>query len=140
MPESALEDLIEHRKSTRCVPVTGRRAPRATGTPGSRPWKQTWTRKESLLQQRAPLDALILLEPLLAHHGDDPNARRLAARAYFHSAQLSRAHDVLRQLVAEAPDDSCPRLMPGRTLQRLGRHEEAAVHLKTATAMTPGFG
>ncbi|KDN75589.1 DSBA oxidoreductase [Streptomyces olindensis] len=94
---------------------------------------------ESLLQQRDPLGVLTLLRPLLDHHGDDLNVRRLAARAYFHSAQLSRAHDMLRQLVEDAPDDSYTRLMLGRTLQRLGRGEEAAVHLKVAAAMTPEF-
>ncbi|MEV7239349.1 DsbA family protein [Streptomyces sp. NPDC051020] len=94
---------------------------------------------ESLLEQRDPLGALTLLQPLLDHHGDDLNVRRLAARGYFHSAQLSRAHDVLRQLVADAPDDSYARLMLGRTLRRLGRDEEAAVHLKMAAAMTPDF-
>lgn len=92
---------------------------------------------ESLLQQRDPLGALTLLRPLLDHHADDRNVKRLAARGYFHSAQLSRAHDVLRQLVEDAPDDSYTRLMLGRTLQRLGRGEEAAVHLKMAAAMTP---
>ncbi|QOV34996.1 DsbA family protein [Streptomyces ferrugineus] len=95
---------------------------------------------ESLLRQRDPLGALTFLRPLLDRHGDDPNVRGLAARAYFHSAQLSRAHDVLRQLVADTPDDSYARLMLGRTLQRLGREQEAAVHLKTAAAMTPEFG
>ncbi|MGW0816975.1 DsbA family protein [Streptomyces viridiviolaceus] len=94
---------------------------------------------ESLLEQRDPLGSLILLQPLLDQHGDDLNVRRLATRCYFHSAQLSRAHDMLRQLVADAPDDSYARLMLGRTLQRLGSDEEAAVHLKMAAAMTPDF-
>ncbi|RBM07310.1 DsbA family oxidoreductase [Streptomyces sp. PT12] len=94
---------------------------------------------ESLLDQRDPLGALTLLQPLLAHHGDDLNVRRLAARSYFHSAQLSRAHDMLRQLVADAPDDSYTRLMLGRTLQRLGRDDEAVMHLKMVAAMTPEF-
>ncbi|MFH7334530.1 DsbA family protein [Streptomyces sp. KHY 26] len=92
---------------------------------------------ESLLQQRDPLGALTLLRPLLDHHGDDLNARRLAARGYFHSAQLSQAHEVLRRLVEDCPDDSYTRLMLGRTLQRLGRGDEAAVHLKIAAAMSP---
>ncbi|MFJ8855925.1 DsbA family protein [Streptomyces sp. NPDC102437] len=94
---------------------------------------------ESLLGQRDALGALTLLQPLLDAHADDLNVRRLAARGYFHSAQLSRAVDVLRHLVADAPDDSYARLMLGRTLQRLGRAEEAAVHLKVAAAMTPEF-
>ncbi|MFD0371167.1 DsbA family protein [Streptomyces sp. NPDC059071] len=92
---------------------------------------------ESLLQQRDPLGALTLLRPLLDHHGDDLNVRQLAARGYFHSAQLSQAHDVLRRLVDDCPDDSYTRLMLGRTLQRLGRSDEAAIHLKMAAAMSP---
>lgn len=94
---------------------------------------------ESLREQRDPLGALTLLQPLLDGHGEDLNVRRLAARSYFPSAQLSRAHDVLRQLVADAPDDSCAQLLLGRTLQRMGRNEEAATHLKMAAAMTPEY-
>jgi predicted DsbA family dithiol-disulfide isomerase len=94
---------------------------------------------ESLLAQGDPLGALSLLRPLLAEHPEDPNVRRLAARGYFHSAQLRRAHEVLTALVAAVPDDSYGRLMLGRTLHRMGRAREAAPHLAMAAAMTPGF-
>ncbi|AZM55578.1 disulfide bond formation protein DsbA [Streptomyces sp. WAC 01529] len=94
---------------------------------------------ESLLDQHDPLGALTLLRPLLDEHGEDVNVRRLAARGYFHSAQLTRAHDVLEQLIVDAPDDSYARLMLGRTLQRLGREKQAAPHLRVAAAMTPEF-
>ncbi|WP_203664658.1 DsbA family oxidoreductase [Actinocatenispora rupis] len=95
---------------------------------------------ESLLDQRDPLGALTLLRPLLAEYPDDPNVRRLAARGYYHSAQLSRALDVLERLVADAPDDSYARLMLGKTLRRAGRHDEAGTHLRIAAAMTPAYG
>ncbi|WP_406383625.1 DsbA family protein [Streptomyces sp. NBC_01618] len=94
---------------------------------------------ESLLDQRDPLGALTLLKPLLDGHADDLNVRRIAARCYFHSAQLARAHDVLKQLITDAPDDSYARLMLGRTLQRLGREDEAVPHLKVAAVMTPEY-
>ncbi|MEU4117526.1 DsbA family protein [Kitasatospora sp. NPDC028055] len=94
---------------------------------------------ESLLDLRDPLGALTLLRPLLDDHGDDLNVRRLAARAYFTSAQLGRARQTLEQLVAEVPDDSYLRLMLGRTLQRLHLDDQAAPHLKIAAAMTPEF-
>ncbi|MEU6483316.1 DsbA family protein [Streptomyces sp. NPDC046887] len=94
---------------------------------------------ESLLDQSDPLGALTLLAPLLDAHGEDPNVLRLAARGYFHSAQLSRARAVLDVLVARTPDDSYARLMLGSTLRRLGRDDEAARQLKTAAAMTPEF-
>lgn len=94
---------------------------------------------ESLLDQRDPLGALVLLRPLLEGHGRDRGVRTLAARAYYASAQLGRAAGVLRELVAQAPDDSYTRYLLGRTLQRSGREEEAAAHLSLACAMTPEY-
>ncbi|PZG17375.1 DsbA family protein [Nonomuraea aridisoli] len=94
---------------------------------------------ESLLDQRDPLGALTLLRPLLDEHAGDRGVRMLAARAYFASAQLNRARTALESLVAESPDDSYARHLLGRTLQRQGRHEEAASHLTLAAAMTPDY-
>ncbi|MEV1006256.1 DsbA family oxidoreductase [Streptomyces sp. NPDC049881] len=94
---------------------------------------------ESLLDRNDPLGALTLLEPLLGTYADDLNVRRAAARGYFHSAQLTRARDVLEGVVGDAPDDSYARLMLGRTLRRMGEEDLAAPHLKMAAAMTPGF-
>jgi thioredoxin-like negative regulator of GroEL len=95
---------------------------------------------ESLLDQRDPLGTLTLLRPLMEEHGDDRGVRLLAARAYFASAQLNRARTALESLVAESPDDSYARHLLGRTLQRQGRHEEAASHLTLAAVMTPDYG
>ena len=94
---------------------------------------------ESLLDQRDPLGALVLLRPLLDEHGNDANVMFLAARAYYRSAQLNRAAAVLEKLTAKTPDDSYARHLLGRTLQRQGRDGEAAVHLSIAGAMTPEY-
>ncbi|MCC5581306.1 DsbA family protein [Microtetraspora sp. AC03309] len=94
---------------------------------------------ESLLDQRDPFGALVLLRPLLDEHGDDRTVRMLAARAYFASAQLGRARATLEWLVAESPDDSYARHLLGRTLQRQGLAEEAAPHLTMAAVMTPEY-
>jgi predicted DsbA family dithiol-disulfide isomerase len=94
---------------------------------------------ESLLEQRDPLGALVLLRPLLATHGGDRSVRLLAARAWYASAQLRRAREALEELVAEFPDDSYAQLLLGRTLQRQGQHEEAAPHLRMGGAMTPSY-
>lgn len=59
-------------------------------------------------------------------------ARLLLARAYFHSAQLSRAEAAARTVLAEAPDDSYAHLLLGRTLQRAGRPDEARGPLRLA--------
>ncbi|MEV0978682.1 tetratricopeptide repeat protein [Streptomyces sp. NPDC049915] len=66
--------------------------------------------------------------------------RLLAARACFRSAQLGRAVRMLEELVAEGPDDSYARLLLARALERQGRGDEAAVHLRIAAAMTPSYG
>lgn len=94
---------------------------------------------ESLLAQRDPLGALVLLRPLFTEHGGDRSVRLLAARAWFASAQLGRARAVLEELVAEHPADSYAHVLLGRTLQRLGRHEEAGAHLRVGGAMTPAY-
>ncbi|WP_435200993.1 tetratricopeptide repeat protein [Janibacter sp. GS2] len=59
-------------------------------------------------------------------------AHLLLARAYFHSAQLSRAEAAAREVLAEAPDDSYAHLLLGRTLQRAGRADEARGPLRLA--------
>ena len=58
--------------------------------------------------------------------------RLLLARAYFHSAQLGRAETTLRRIVEESPTDAYAHLLLGRTLQRAGRHAEAAQPLALA--------
>ncbi|MEY9854696.1 tetratricopeptide (TPR) repeat protein [Catenulispora sp. GAS73] len=91
---------------------------------------------EELVALNDPLGALVLLEPLLAEHGQDPNIRRVAASAYFASAQLGRARQVLEAILADHPADAYARLMLGRTLKRQGHAEEAGTHLRMAAAMT----
>jgi Flp pilus assembly protein TadD len=94
---------------------------------------------ESLLEQRDPLGALVLLRPLLAEHADDRSVRTLAARAWYASAQLGRARAALEELVAEHPDDAYAHVLLGRTLQRLGRPEEAEPHMRVGGALVPAY-
>lgn len=61
--------------------------------------------------------------------------RLLLARAYFQSAQLGRAEATLVQVIEQAPTDSYAHLLLGRTLQRAGRHAEAARPLALAEAL-----
>jgi Flp pilus assembly protein TadD len=58
--------------------------------------------------------------------------RLLLARAYFKSAQLGRAEAALARVIEEAPTDAYAHLFLGRTLQRAGRHDEAARPLPLA--------
>ncbi len=85
------------------------------------------------------------LEKLLDvhHHAISPGsfqhgttaARLLLARAYYHSAQLSRAETAARSVLASDPMESYAALLLGRTLERLGRHDEAEPALRLARAL-----
>jgi tetratricopeptide (TPR) repeat protein len=69
------------------------------------------------------------LEPPL--HGTT-ELRLYLARSYYHSAQLSRAEEILRAMLVDDPDDHYALLLLGRTLQRQSRHDEAKPHLAMA--------
>lgn len=58
--------------------------------------------------------------------------RLLLARAYFRSAQLGRAEATLVRVIEDAPTDAYAHLLLGRTLQRAGRHADAARPLALA--------
>jgi predicted Zn-dependent protease len=67
---------------------------------------------------------------------DDVAARLLLARAYYHSAQLTRAEAALREVIARDPSEAYAYLMLGRVLQRQSRHAEAETPLRLAAAMS----
>lgn len=91
---------------------------------------------ESLLAQRDPLGALQVLAPLLTEDAEF-SVRLLAARAYYHSAQLGRAERLLVELTEADPTDHYARFLLGRTLERAGRREEAVRHFRLAAALSP---
>ncbi|QFU86181.1 tetratricopeptide repeat protein [Amycolatopsis sp. YIM 10] len=92
---------------------------------------------EHLVGARRPLEALKLLEPVLAAEPDKPSVQLLAGRAYFLSAQLRHAEAALTRVVELDPTDHYARFVLGRTLQRLGRLSEALGQMRMANAMYP---
>jgi tetratricopeptide (TPR) repeat protein len=64
--------------------------------------------------------------------GDAP---LLLARSYYHSAQLGRAEATARALVEADPTDVYAVLLLARSLQRRGRHAEAATWLRRLDGM-----
>ena len=98
---------------------------------------ELFRRAESLLASRRPLAALDALAPLLDSESDSPSVQLLAGRAYFHSAQLGRAERAFRRVLETDPSDHYARFVLGRTLQRLGRLDEALTQVRMATAMDP---
>jgi len=82
-----------------------------------------------------PLGAARLLEPIVTAEPGHSGVRLLLARAYFQSAQLSRAAEQLRLLIERDPADHYAHFVLGRTLERLGRPADALPHLRLAAAM-----
>ncbi|MEU4063212.1 tetratricopeptide repeat protein [Streptomyces wedmorensis] len=101
------------------------------GTAGER-----WDRAQLFFEAKEYGTAVRILLGLVAEHPEQTAQRLLLARAYYHSAQLSKAETELRAVLDRDPVEHYARLMLGRTLERQGRTAEAAAHLRLAAAMT----
>ncbi|MGD6740836.1 tetratricopeptide repeat protein [Streptomyces sp. BH106] len=84
-------------------------------------------------------NAARILDGLVEEVPEQTGPRLLLARSYYHSAQLRRAETELRTIVERDPVEHYARLMLGRTLERQGRHDEAAPHLRMASALAGDF-
>lgn len=97
---------------------------------------ERWTRAQLLFDARDYVPAAELLAEIVDEHPEQTGPRLRLARAYFHSARLHKAEEQLRKIIARDPVDDYAHLMLGRTLERQGRHDEAAPWLRMATAFT----
>lgn len=100
---------------------------------------ERWDRARMFFDARDYAGAARVLNGLVDEVPEQTGPRLLLARAYYHSAQLRRAEAELRVIVERDPVEHYARLMLGRTLQRQGRHEEAATHLRVASALAGEF-
>lgn len=76
-----------------------------------------------------------LLEPLAEAEPTNGAVALLLARSYYHAARLGRAEQLTRGIIERWPSDAYAHLLLARTLQRSGRAQEGARHLKIAEAM-----
>ncbi|GAA1582134.1 tetratricopeptide repeat protein [Actinomadura kijaniata] len=79
-----------------------------------------------------------ILAPVVAEDAANRAALELLARAYFHSAQLSRAEDAFRRLVELDPGNGWAYEALARTLERRSDGAGAARFRKLAQAMGVG--
>lgn len=75
-----------------------------------------------------------LLAPLAEQEPENRSALELLARAYFHSAQLSRAEAAFHRLLDLDPCNGWAYEALARTLERRSRSVEAARYRKIANA------
>ncbi|WP_326595472.1 tetratricopeptide repeat protein [Streptomyces sp. NBC_01803] len=97
---------------------------------------ERWERAGLFFEARDYATAARLLAGVVEEFPDQVAPRLLLARALYHSAQLGRAEEQLREVIARDPVEPYAHLMLGRTLQRRGRDEEAAVFLRLADALS----
>ncbi|MBT2369879.1 tetratricopeptide repeat protein [Streptomyces sp. ISL-10] len=96
---------------------------------------ERWNRAQLFFDAKEYVTAVRILRGLVEEVPEQVAPRLLLARAYYHSAQLRRAETELRAVLERDPVEHYARLMLGRTLERQGRPDEAAPHLRMAAAM-----
>ncbi|MFE2550301.1 tetratricopeptide repeat protein [Streptomyces sp. NPDC059355] len=100
---------------------------------------ERWERARLFFDAKEYATAAAILDALAGETPDQLAPRLLLARAYYHSAQLSRAERELRAILERWPVEDYAQLMLGRTLERQGRADEARPHLRMAAAMAGEF-
>jgi tetratricopeptide (TPR) repeat protein len=97
---------------------------------------ERWERARLLFEARDYTGAAALLTSVVDEAPYLTGPRLLLARAYYHSARLRLAEEQLRVVVERDPVEYYAHLMLGRTLERQGRHDEAAPWLRVAAAFS----
>ncbi|WP_405486545.1 tetratricopeptide repeat protein [Streptomyces sp. NBC_00096] len=100
---------------------------------------ERWDRGLLFFEAKEYANAARVLDGVAASAPELLAPRLLLARAYYHSAQLSRAELELRAILDRWPVEDYAQLMLGRTLERQGRAAEAAPYLRIAAAMAGDF-
>ncbi|MEV5847476.1 tetratricopeptide repeat protein [Streptomyces sp. NPDC051985] len=109
------------------------------GGPHEESTTERWERAQLLFEAKDYIGAVRLLTDVVQEAPEQTGPRLLLARAYYHSAQLRRAEEQLRQIVERDPVEHYAHLMLGRTLQRQGRQDEAQPWLRMAAAFSGEF-
>lgn len=106
------------------------------GVPHEETTAERWERARLLFEAKDYIGAAKLLGAVVEEVPEQTGPRLLLARAYYHSAQLRRAEQQLREIVERNPVEHYAHLMLGRTLQRQGRRDEADTWLRMAAAFS----
>ncbi|GLW71175.1 hypothetical protein Kpho02_34740 [Kitasatospora phosalacinea] len=100
---------------------------------------ERWARAQLFFDSKAYSDAALILAGVVDEVPEQVGPRLLLARAYYHSAQLRRAEEQLREVIERDPVEHYAHLVLGRVLERQGRAAEAAPYLRLAAAFDGEF-
>jgi Flp pilus assembly protein TadD len=92
----------------------------------------------ALLASDNPAQAAVRLEKARRGVADKASVREALGRAYFALGRLDEAEVEFRAVIEMAPSNDYAHYCLARVLQRRGRFDEAAGHVKLARAMRPG--
>jgi cytochrome c-type biogenesis protein CcmH/NrfG len=92
-------------------------------------------RADLFLNMGNPTEAARILGAVVEAEPANVAALEMLARAYFGSAQLTRAEGTLLRLVDLAPANGWARRALARTLERQSRGDEAVAHHRMADAL-----
>ncbi|MFJ8111702.1 tetratricopeptide repeat protein [Streptomyces sp. NPDC096132] len=109
------------------------------GGPREESTVERWERAQLLFGATDYIGAAKLLAVVVEEAPEQNGPRLLLARAYYHSAQLGRAEQQLREIIERDPVEHYAHLMLGRTLERQGRRDEAGPWLRLAAAFAGEF-
>ena len=94
-----------------------------------------YLRADLFLAMGQPAEAARIVAPVVEAEPANEAALELLARAYFASAQLTRAEQALLRLVELSPANGWARRALARTLERQSRGAEAGPHHRVADAL-----
>ena len=95
-------------------------------------------RGTSLLAQRHHAQAAIVLERASKLEPGKGSIIEPLARAYYNGGRMMEAAEAFRQLIEIDPSAAYGHFGLGQSLKRLGRRDEARLHLRIAVALAPG--
>lgn len=97
-----------------------------------------YTAGMALLASGNPSQSAVRLEKARRAAPDKASVREALGRAYFESGRLQESEAEFRAVIEIAPTNDYAHYCLARVLQRRGRFDEAARHVKLARAMSPG--
>lgn len=94
-------------------------------------------RGHDLIRERHHAQATILLERAAAQEPGKGSILEPLGRAYFLSRQYERAHETFERLLEVDPTSHWAHYALSQALRKLGRSDEARMHLRLALALSP---
>lgn len=95
-------------------------------------------RGQALLKSRHHAQAAVVLERAARAEPGKGSILEPLGRAYHHSGQFERARETFEQLLEVDPSAHWAHFALATSLRKLGRTEEARMHLRLAIALSPG--